>query len=238
LIPLRDHNPSGSFPYVTISLIVANSLIFLYEISLGPHLERFLMNYGMVPFLVTHVNAIPTLGFTDVARTFFTSMFLHGGWLHVIGNMWYLWIFGDNVEDRMGHGRFLAFYLVCGLIAGLVHYGLNLHSKMPTIGASGAIAGVLGAYLLCFPRARVDLLIFLFFFIDVVSVPAAFVLLFWFVMQFFSGVFSLGASTAQTAGGVAWWAHIGGFVSGFLLARLCPRGKRSRQTSYRVWFDR
>lgn len=237
MIPLRDHNPSGSFPYVTISLIVLNSLLFLYEVSLGPSLERFLLRYGLVPFLVTHVGRIPELSLLDVAPTFLTSMFLHGGWLHIIGNMWYLWIFGDNVEDRMGHGRFLVFYVACGLIAGFVHYGLNPHSKLPTVGASGAIAGVLGAYLLCFPRARVDLLIVFFLFIDVVSVPAAFVLFFWFIIQLLTGMLTLGPATAQT-GGVAWWAHIGGFVAGFLFARICPRAKRSRQSVYRVWFDR
>lgn len=237
MIPLRDHNPSGTFPYVTISLIVVNSLLFLYEVSLGPSLERFLLRYGLVPFLVTHVDQIPGLSLLDVAPTFLTSMFLHGGWLHVIGNMWYLWIFGDNVEDRMGHGRFLVFYVACGLIAALVHYSFNPQSKLPTVGASGAIAGVLGAYLLCFPRARVDLLVVFFLFIDVVSVPAAFVLFFWFIIQFFNGMLSLGAATAQT-GGVAWWAHIGGFVAGFLFARTFPRAKRSRQTVYRVWFDR
>jgi len=163
-------------------------------------------------------------------------MFLHGGWFHIIGNMWYLWIFGDNVEDRLGHGRFLFFYLVCGLAAGLIQYLVSPYARVPTIGASGAIAGVLGAYFICFPRARVDLLLFFFFFVDIVAVPAFIVLLLWFVMQFFSGILTLGASA--TTGGVAWWAHIAGFVSGILLIRILPKARRSRQRRYDVWFDR
>jgi membrane associated rhomboid family serine protease len=237
LFPIRDHNRSGTYPYVTVALIVANSLAFLYEVSLGPALERFLLQYGLVPILVSNFHRIPEIGFLDVAKTFVTSMFLHGGWFHIMGNMWYLWIFGDNVEDRLGHGRFLAFYLACGIVAGLVHYGLNPSSNLPTIGASGAVAGVLGAYFLCFPRARVDILIFIFIFIQIITVPAAFVLLFWFILQIFNGALSLGAGT-DISGGVAWWAHIGGFLCGVVLVRLLPRRRRSRQTAYRVRFDR
>ena len=237
MFPIRDHNRSGTYPYVTVALIVANGLAFLYEASLGPALERFLLRYGLVPILVSNFHRIPEIGFLDVAKTFVTSMFLHGGWFHIIGNMWYLWIFGDNVEDRLGHGRFLAFYLACGIVAGLVHYGLNPSSKLPTIGASGAVAGVLGAYFLCFPRARVDVLIFFFFFIQIIAVPAAFVLFFWFILQLFSGALSLGVGTG-VSGGVAWWAHVGGFLCGVLLVRLLPRRRRSRQTFYRVRFDR
>lgn len=237
MFPIRDHNPSGTYPYVTVALIVLNSLAFLYEVSLGPVLERFLLQYGLVPILVTNFHRIPEIGFLDVAKTFVTSMFLHGGWFHIMGNMWYLWIFGDNVEDRLGHGRFLAFYLACGIVAGLVHYGLNPSSNLPTIGASGAVAGVLGAYFLCFPRARVDILIFIFIFIQIITVPAAFVLLFWLILQLFNGALSLGAGT-DISGGVAWWAHIGGFLCGVVLVRLLPRRRRSRQTAYRVRFDR
>lgn len=237
MFPIRDHNRSGIVPYVTVTLIVLNSMAFLYELSLGPALERFLLRYGLVPILVSNFHRIPEIGFLDVAKTFVTSMFLHGGWFHIIGNMWYLWIFGDNVEDRLGHGRFLAFYLACGIAAGLVHYGLNPSSKLPTIGASGAVAGVLGAYFLCFPRARVDILIFFVFFIQIVTVPAAFVLFLWFVLQLFNGAASLGAGT-DVGGGVAWWAHIGGFLCGALLLRILPRRRRSRQSVYRVRFDR
>lgn len=237
MFPIRDHNRSGTYPYVTVALIVVNSLTFLYEVSLGPGLERFLLRYGLVPILVSNFHRIPEIGFLDVSKTFVTSMFLHGGWFHIMGNMWYLWIFGDNVEDRLGHGRFLAFYLACGIVAGLVHFGLNPSSKLPTIGASGAVAGVLGAYFLCFPRARVDILIFVFIFIQIITVPAAFVLFFWFILQLFSGALSLGAGT-DLSGGVAWWAHVGGFLCGVLLVRILPRRRKSRQAFYRVRFDR
>lgn len=237
MFPIRDHNPSGTYPYVTAALMAANSLAFVYELSLGPALERFLLRYGLVPILVSNFHRIPEIGFLDVAKTFVTSLFLHGGWFHVIGNMWYLWIFGDNVEDRLGHGRFLVFYLACGIVAGLVHYGLNPASKLPTIGASGAVAGVLGAYFFCFPRARVDILIFIFFFIEIMTVPAAFVLFFWFILQLFNGALSLGTGM-DVSGGVAWWAHVGGFLCGLILVRLLPKRRRSRQTVYRVPFDR
>lgn len=237
MFPIRDHNPSGTFPYVTVTLIMVNVLAFLYQISLGRALEPFLYRYGMVPILVSNFHKMPEIGFFDVATTFVTSMFLHGGWFHIFGNMWYLWIFGDNVEDRLGHGRFLAFYLICGIAAGLVHYGLNPSSRLPTIGASGAVAGVLGAYLLCYPRARVDLLLFFFFFVQIITVPAAFVLFLWFILQIFSGVLSLGTG-AHVTGGVAWWAHVGGFLCGLLLIRVLPRRRRSRQNFYRAWFDR
>ena len=236
MFPIRDHNPSGTFPYVTVSLITINSLVFLYEVSLGRRLETFLFHYGMVPYLVTYFSRIPEIDFPDVAKTFFTSMFLHGGWLHIIGNMWYLWIFGDNIEDRLGHLRFIFFYLACGLAAGLIQYITSPNARVPTVGASGAIAGVLGAYFLCFPRARIDLLLFFFFFVDIVPVPAFLVLFFWFVMQFFNGVLSLGAGVM--AGGVAWWAHIAGFVGGLLLIRIVPKAQRSRQAHYHPRFDR
>ncbi len=237
MFPIRDHNRSGTYPFVTVALIAVNSLAFLYELSLGPALEPFLFRYGLVPVLVSNFYRIPEIGFLDVSMTFFTSMFLHGGWFHILGNMWYLWIFGDNVEDRLGHGRFLAFYLACGLVAGLVHYGLNPASQLPTIGASGAVAGVLGAYFLCFPRARVDILIFIFIFIQIITVPAAFVLFFWFILQLFNGALSLGAGM-DVEGGVAWWAHVGGFLCGLILVRFLPRRRKSRQTVYRVRFDR
>jgi rhomboid family protein len=237
LFPIRDHNRSGTVPYVTATLILVNGLAFLYEVSLGRGLDPFLFRYGLVPILVSNFHRVPEIGFFDVARTFVTSMFLHGGWLHILGNMWYLWIFGDNVEDRIGHRRFLFFYLACGIAAGLVHYGLNPSSKVPTIGASGAVAGVLGGYFFCYPKARVDILILFFFFIDVITVPAAFVLLFWFILQLFNGVLSLGVGTGAM-GGVAWWAHVGGFLAGIFLVRLLPRARRSRQTTYRVRFDR
>src|SRR5437867_8155041 len=223
MIPFRDNIPSRSFPLITVSLITVNVFVFFYELSLGSRsFERFIMHYGVVP---TTVLAWPQshIPFTAVALPFFTSMFLHGGWLHLIGNMWYLWIFGDNVEDRLGHFNFLIFYLLCGLGAGIVHTILNAGSTIPSLGASGAIAGVLGAYLVSYPFARVLTLVPIFFFIQIIEIPALIVLGFWFVMQFLYGAASLTSPTAATAGGVAWWAHVGGFVIGILLLGVFPR---------------
>ena len=165
------------------------------------------------------------LSLIDVAVPFFTSMFLHGGWLHLIGNMWYLWIFGDNIEDRLGHFTYLLFYLLCGLGAGVVHTVLNANTTVPSIGASGAIAGVLGAYVVSYPFARVLTLIPIFIFLQVIEIPAVIVLGLWFVMQFLYGTASL-ALTGPNAGGVAWWAHVGGFIIGILLVGLFPRKDR------------
>jgi membrane associated rhomboid family serine protease len=196
----------------------------MYQLSLGRYLEPFLAHYGIVP---AHVFRWPqtNLPLTVVAVPFFTSMFLHGGWLHLIGNMWYLWIFGDNVEDRLGHFTYLIFYVLCGLGAGIVHTILNYDTVVPSIGASGAIAGVLGAYFLSYPQARVLTLVPIFIFIQVIEIPALIVLGFWFIMQFFYGAASLAVSTAN-AGGVAWWAHVGGFVVGMILIGLFPRRDR------------
>jgi len=227
MIPFRDNIPSRSFPIITVLLIVANVLAFFYELALGSrYLEPFLMHYGVIPALVVTwpQSDLPA---SAVVVPFFTSMFLHGGWLHLIGNMWYLWIFGDNVEDRLGHLTYLVFYLVCGLGAGIVHTILNYDTVVPSIGASGAIAGVLGAYFLSYPRARVLTLLPIFIFIQVIEIPAVIVLGFWFVMQFLSGAASIASSTANT-GGVAWWAHVGGFVIGMILVGLLPRKDRPR----------
>jgi len=158
--------------------------------------------------------------------TLVTSMFLHGGWLHLIGNMWYLWIFGDNVEDRLGHGRFLLFYLAAGVVASIIHAALQPGSPMPTVGASGAIAGVLGAYAFAFPRARVLTLVPIFFFIQIIAIPAMVLLGIWFAFQFIAGTMSFGV--ARGSGGVAWWAHIAGFVFGFLVMMLFSRRVTSR----------
>jgi len=226
MIPFRDNIPSRSFPIITVLLIAANIVAFLYEVALGRYLEPFLRQYGVVPAAVL---AWPQsdLPVSVVAVPFITSMFLHGGWLHLIGNMWYLWIFGDNVEDRLGHFTYLVFYLVCGIGAGIVHTILNYYTSVPSIGASGAIAGVLGAYFLSYPRARVLTLIPIFIFVQVIEIPALIVLGFWFVMQFLSGAASLSAANAN-AGGVAWWAHVGGFVIGMILVGLFPRRDRPR----------
>ncbi len=226
MIPFRDNIQSRTRPLVTVSLIIFNSLVFLYELSLGQDLMPFMYEYGVVP-----INVIqwPASGqsLVSIVIPFFTSMFLHGGWFHLIGNMWYLWIFGDNVEDRLGHGGFFLFYIVAGLGAGAVHTALNYYVTIPSVGASGAIAGVLGAYLLLYPFARILTLIPLFFFWQIIEIPAIIVLGFWFVMQFLSGASSLSVAD-PAAGGVAWWAHIGGFVVGMILLGLMPRKPDNR----------
>jgi membrane associated rhomboid family serine protease len=224
MIPFRDNIPSRTFPVITITIILANVLVFLYELGLGRGLEPFMMQYGVVPAAVF---AWPqsNLPFTAVALPFLTSMFLHGGWLHLIGNMWYLWIFGDNVEDRLGHFTFLIFYVLCGIGAGIVHTVVNYDNVVPTVGASGAIAGVLGAYVISYPTARVLTLLPIFIFWPMVEVPAVFFLGFWFIVQFFSGTASLGTSVSA-GGGVAFWAHIGGFIIGMILVTMFPRKDR------------
>ncbi|MCZ6875705.1 MAG: rhomboid family intramembrane serine protease [bacterium] len=213
MIPLRDTIPSSRFPLVTLCLIGVNVLAFLAEISLSTQaLDQFFQHWGIVPLRFTH----PRLQANYF--TLLSSMFMHGGWMHIIFNMWSLWIFGDNVEDRLGRAGFFLFYMLSGLAAGAVHIVTNPLSTVPTVGASGAIAGVMGAYLLLFPHATVVTLIPIFFFIQIVELPAVFFLGFWFLAQLFSGTLSLAAAGAQQAGGVAWWAHIGGFVVGFLWA--------------------
>ncbi len=236
MIPLRDRNPSGTFPVVTVAIIVVNMVMFIYELSMGYRLERFLMTWGLVPLKASHFFHIPELTIADAFAPFFTSMFLHGGWLHVIGNMWYLWIFGDNVEDRLGHVRYALFYLICGLGAAVTHVLFNSSSGVPVVGASGAVAGVLGAYLFCFPKARVLTLVFIFIFITTIEIPAYFFLAFWFLLQFLSGTMSIAARVGD-AGGVAWWAHVGGFVLGVILIRRMRRHNRSRQQHYAVRFE-
>jgi len=209
MIPFRDDNPSQSFPFVTITLIVINVLVFFYQLylqSIG-QLDAFIAQAALTPYLVITQPGVATWG--DV----FTSMFMHGGWLHLGGNMLYLWIFGDNIEDTLGHGLYLIFYLACGVAADVAHILSGPSSTVPTLGASGAIAGVLGAYLLLYPQARIQTLLFLFRFIRVVSLSALWVLGFWFVLQLFTGVLSLGGE----GGGVAYFAHVGGFVAGVAL---------------------
>ena len=228
MLPIKDRNPSGSTPYVTYGLIAANVVVFLLEVALPERgLSRMLMAFGLVPARVSAALRGQENLVTGVAAPAFASMFLHGGWIHLIGNMWYLFIFGDNVEDRVGHGWFVGFYLLCGLFAGGAQYILNPFDELPMIGASGAIAGVLGAYVVCWPRARVVTLLPLFYFITFVELPAVFVLGFWFVVQFFGGAMSLGAEFAH--GGVAYWAHVGGFVAGVIAIKLLPVRKRRPQ---------
>jgi membrane associated rhomboid family serine protease len=202
VIPLKDVIPSRTVPFITITIIVLNSLAFLFELSLPVRLrESFIGVYGVVPADFTMLTAV-------------TSMFLHGGWLHFLGNMLYLWIFGDNVEDQLGHGRFILFYLICGVAAGLAHVFMNPASTIPTIGASGAIAGVMGAYFVLYPHSRILALLPLFIFWEVIEVPAILFLGIWFVMQFFSGVGSIAMGARAASGGVAFWAHVAGFLAG------------------------
>ncbi|MDQ4076281.1 MAG: rhomboid family intramembrane serine protease [Chloroflexota bacterium] len=213
MIPLKDKTIRRRFPYVNVSLLVLNLAIFLFEWSLpGPLLEALVFQYGFVP-----VRFFSGEGFgMERFYPLLTSMFLHGGWLHLGSNMLTLWVFGDNVEDRMGHIVYLLFYLVSGVIAALAHGLLLINSPIPTVGASGAIAGVLGAYMLLFPRARVVTLIPLFIFFFVSEISAIFFIGIWFIAQLFSGIAALGPMMAET--GVAWWAHVGGFVAGLVFA--------------------
>ena len=225
MFPIRDDVPSRTFPAVTVGLIVINVLIFFFELALGSRgLRAFVASYGMVPGYVTAFARGGDVSAGQAFFPFFSSMFLHGGWIHLIGNMWYLWIFGDNVEDRLGHFRFLIFYIVCGIVANVGHYAFNATSGVPAIGASGAVAGVLGAYLISYPRARILTVVPLFLFIHFIELPALIVLGFWFILQFLNGAASVVMSTAT--GGVAWWAHIGGFIGGILIFMLFrPRPK-------------
>jgi membrane associated rhomboid family serine protease len=223
MFPLRDTIPSRTFPFVTLSLIVINLLVFFYELSLGPALNDFLNTHGIIPAEYLNINQKNPIQLMVLTLPLFTSIFLHGGWFHVIGNMWYLWIFGDNIEDRTGHFRFLIFYILCGMLAGLTHILMNPHSSIPTVGASGAIAGVMGAYFLLFPRSKILTLVFLFIFIQIIEIPALFFLGFWILFQFISG--SLSAGLTENSGGVAWWAHIGGFLIGLILVLFFKRSR-------------
>src|SRR5690606_1426563 len=219
MIPFRDNVAARRYPVMTVSLIVLNVAVFLYEITLPPaRLEALVLSYGTVPAYFAP-GAAEGQGLPVAFLPLFTSMFLHGGWLHGMGNMWYLWIFGDNVEDRMGHFSFLVFYLLCGLAGGLAHVVFNLSSTIPSIGASGAVAGELGAYLISYPFARILTIVPLFFFWPIIELPAILVLGSWFLIQFLYGTMALGSTTAEAMGGVAWWAHIGGFLTGILLLR-------------------
>ena len=218
MIPLRSSERVYSRTFVTGALIAVNTVTFLYQFTLGYRVDRFISDWGIVP---DNLHLI----------TLLTSMFLHGGWLHLLGNMLFLWVFGRNIEDLIGGGRFLTFYLLCGLASAVVQVLANPYSRVPTIGASGAIAGVMGAYLIKFPRSQIDTLAVLFIFFTRIAIPAPFYLLFWFAMQFLNGYESIG-DRSYTGGGVAWFAHIGGFIAGMLLIKLFP----PRQ-SWRHWYD-
>ena len=218
MFPIRDTQPSYSKPIVTVLLIVINILVFLFEFSLDDYTRNALISqFGLVPDRFAAANI-------------FTSMFLHGGWLHVLGNMWFLWIFGDNIEDILGHGKFLLFYLLCGVAAALAQVLMDPTSRLPMVGASGAIAGVMGAYMVKFPRARIVNLVFIFFFITTIDVPAWAMLIYWFALQLFGGFDSIVSSQYTQGGGTAYLAHVGGFLAGMALIFLMgPRQAYSRR---------
>ncbi|MFZ0543069.1 MAG: rhomboid family intramembrane serine protease [Candidatus Sulfotelmatobacter sp.] len=231
MLPLRDDQPRYSTPWVNSFLIGLNLVIFFFEATLDPRsLELLIRQFGVVPsHLAAFLAGSSRYPLPAVVLPFFTSMFLHGSWLHVLGNMLYLYIFGDNVEDYLGHFNYLVFYLLTGLVAMTTQVAVNLHSTAPTVGASGAIAGVLGAYFVLYPRARV-LTWFFELLILVVWVPAWIILIYWFFLNFLSGTATMLALHRQNMGGVAFWAHIGGFISGALMIKLFP--ERSRRYPY------
>jgi membrane associated rhomboid family serine protease len=233
LLPLADHNPRQTTPVVNIILVAVNVMVFLWEISLGPQIEPVLLNVAFVParFWYLPDSLLPNI------VTMFVSMFLHGGWLHLGGNMLYLWIFGDNIEDRLGHGKYLFFYLTCGLLATLTHALMSPESRLPSIGASGAIAGVLGAYVVLFPKQRVTTLIPIVFFVIVREIPAVFLLGFWIVIQLFFGAASM-SGDVHSAGGIAYFAHIGGFIAGMLLIVLMGGLRRPPRPVYSDYWRR
>jgi membrane associated rhomboid family serine protease len=222
MIPIRDDAPKSTTPFINYFLILLNVLVFLFELTLPPRPRTaFEVQFAFIPYRVDLwlAGAIPA---GNALIPLFTSMFLHAGWLHLIFNMWVLAIFGDNVEDRLGHFSYLLFYLVTGLVASLTNLGFSLHSKIPSVGASGAIAGIMGAYFYLYPRARV-LTWFGFF---VFWLPAWLVLGYWFVLQFLSGAATQITYATQQTGGVAFWAHVGGFIAGLVLIKLVPTRKR------------
>ena len=216
MFPLYDENPTRSTPYFTYGLIGINSLVFLHEISLsGEQLQSFLQMYAVIPVQFTN-------NFSQEWNTLFTSQFLHGGWWHLISNMLFLWVFGNNVEDRMGHFKYLGFYLSCGALAALCQWFISMNSTIPSLGASGAIAGVMGAYIIRFPQSRILTLAFLGFFVTTIRVPALILIGVFFIQNVISGLASLQAAAHMSVetGGVAYWAHIGGFVFGIIFAPL------------------
>lgn len=222
MFPLRDSEPTQSTPLVTMLLIALNVAVFIYQLTLDPFsLNEFLRAWGTVPrnFEISSL---------------LTSMFLHGGWMHLLGNVWFLWVFGDNIEDILGRGKYLAFYLLCGAIGGIAHVLSSPASALPAIGASGAISGVMGAYMLRFPHSRVKTLIVFVIFITTIEVPALLMIGYWFVMQLFSGVGHL-AMASGDQGGTAWFAHIGGFLAGILLIRFMPQRQSWRVRQEYRW---
>lgn len=231
MLPIRDTIHSYRFPAVNLTLIAINAVVFFFQVSLPPEaLDDLVIAFGVVPARLDLTDPLATLANPAAWVPLFTHMFLHGGWFHIISNMWTLFIFGDNVEDRMGSGRYLLFYLFGGLAAALAQVAINPASPIPAIGASGAIAGVLGSYFLLFPKSRVITLIPIFFIPWLIEVPAIVYLGFWFVSQLFSGIAALRIPHEVAIGGVAWWAHIGGFVFGMVFFRLFTPRRHSAYT--------
>ena len=238
MIPIRDDTPRFSTPYVTYFIIALNAVVFLFELSVGSQghreLDSLVYQFGVVPrHFQLALAGSPRYDLAGQSLTILTSMFLHGGWLHIIGNMWFLWIFGDNIEDRLGHFLYLVFYLVGGIAASVAHILLNANSNVPTVGASGAIAGVMGAYLVLYPKARVLTLVPLIVFFTFWWLPAWIFLGYWFLLQFLSGTATSIAQTSSQAGGVAFWAHVGGFIAGVVLIKILP--ERIGRYRYASW---
>ena len=232
MFPIRDDQPRYSTPFVNWFLIVLNILIYLFQSMLDPRsYELFAREFGVVPsHLAAFLAGSPNYSLATVLVPFFTSMFLHAGWMHVLGNMWFLYIFGDNIEDYLGHFKYLLFYILSGLFAMSTQVAIYPHSNLPTVGASGAIAGVLGAYFILYPRARV----LTWFFVFIFYLPAWIMLGYWFVFQFFAGAATLSmAHAGRDVGGVAVWAHVGGFVAGVIMIKLFPERARRYPYAYR-----
>ena len=221
MIPIRNTIRSKNYPVVNTTIIVLNIVLFFIELAQGEGLNRFIFTYGLVPARYTIPSISTYFTFGQQIFSFISFMFIHGGFIHLLGNMWSLYIFGDNVEDKLGPLRYLLFYLLCGFASGISHLVINWHSQIPTIGASGAIAGVMGAYMILYPKSRILTLIPFFFFFPIVEIPAVFFLGIWFIFQFLSA-----ASTAGQSG-IAWWAHIGGFIFGIIFLRLFLSFKES-----------
>lgn len=226
MIPLRDNIPSKTIPFINYLIIAINTYIFVLEIKAGPKITYIIEHYAFYSNELTQLLK-GELSNIEPIKKMFTSMFLHGGFGHFIGNMLFLYIFGDNVEDRLGHIKYIIFYIFCGVSAILLHYIFNTHSVLPTLGASGAIAGVMGAYFIFFPHAKVLTLIPIFIFIQFIEIPAFFFLIFWFIMQFYLGTLSAVTGSSN----VAWWAHVGGFIVGALIAIVWYIIKRMKRLS-------
>lgn len=226
MIPLKDENPSKTIPVVNIFLILTNISVFIYLNYFAPVATRsIIFKLGFIPYELSHFVDINPKNLVPIPLTIFTAMFMHGGWLHLLSNMLYLWIFGDNIEDILGHTKYLFFYVMCGIAATLVHGFININSQVPTLGASGAIAGVLGAYMFLFPKARIKTLVILFVVIQIVHIPAVIMLGYWILLQVLSAYAEHGS---RAGGGIAWFAHIGGFVAGLVLIIMMKKPGRRR----------